>query len=445
MKRYHSLVILVLYAGCAGSHFFDRWSGSYGSAPLNDWVAKDGDYFPPFVVGVFASAKQFNQDLPRLADAQKELRLIEVKRLSSADNQWNESNLSWSVDGAYLGYEQIEAKDRKILVKDLRGNYTKFLHVVKHSDASFLDGLVNKTVQPYNADLRWANDSTRYAFMSNGGIGQYNIYVGAVGQNESIVTDSTTKDGYAVWNPRFNEIAFVSARTGNGDIYVLDLDSKSLQRVTDSPDVDLFPEWCKDGKGLIYSSGDSRSHSVMLVERENRKTWAKSKGLTTWAQDSLRPIVSPNGRHVAFYADSNVTLSNGTREWNLHVVPLQGARALGAQDLGRMIVARNVVVDLNTGPTWSPDSSKIFYIQNDPRNFNPIYSYDLFSGHRYQLKTGTRMNRDLLVSKIGILSFRAQVGSWDRVFIALTNQGLQIQNSAGSRSNAEQAIRYIQY
>jgi hypothetical protein len=37
------------------------------------------------------------------------------------------------------------------------------------------------------------------------------------------------------------------------------------------------------------------------------------------------------------------------------------------------------------------------------------------------------MNRDLTISRLGVLSFRAQVGVWDRVFIALTNQGIQIQ------------------
>jgi len=37
------------------------------------------------------------------------------------------------------------------------------------------------------------------------------------------------------------------------------------------------------------------------------------------------------------------------------------------------------------------------------------------------------MNRDILMSTLGVLSFRAQVGVWDRVFVALTNQGLQLQ------------------
>ena len=37
------------------------------------------------------------------------------------------------------------------------------------------------------------------------------------------------------------------------------------------------------------------------------------------------------------------------------------------------------------------------------------------------------MNRDVVISKYGVLSFRAQDGVWDRVFVALTNQGIQLQ------------------
>ena len=37
------------------------------------------------------------------------------------------------------------------------------------------------------------------------------------------------------------------------------------------------------------------------------------------------------------------------------------------------------------------------------------------------------MNRDVMISRLGVLSFRAQDGAWDRVYLALTNQGYQLQ------------------
>jgi len=88
---------------------------------------------------------------------------------------------------------------------------------------------------------------------------------------------------------------------------------------------------------------------------------------------------------------------------------------------------KNVIVDLNTGPAWSPDGQKLLFVKKDPQRFNPIHMYDLAKGQESMIKTGTKMNRDILMSPLGVLSFRAQVGAWDKVFIALTNQGRQLQ------------------
>jgi Tol biopolymer transport system component len=106
-----------------------------------------------------------------------------------------------------------------------------------------------------------------------------------------------------------------------------------------------------------------------------------------------------------------------------------------------MLIAEDVVIDLNTGPAWSPDSRKVFYVKHDVSVANPIYAYDIASGKSYLFNTNTRMNRDLLISRLGILSFRAQVGAWDRVFLALTNQGAQIQQPVVSTT----PIRYLHH
>src|SRR5690606_7998423 len=116
----------------------------------------------------------------------------------------------------YLGFEVIKDGMRRIMLKDLVGNYAKELRVIPKGQQNFLDGMVVRSAHSYNAGLRWSRDSTRYAFMSNGGVGEYNIYVGAVGANEKTVARSPTKDGYATWSPSTNEIAFVSGRSGNG-------------------------------------------------------------------------------------------------------------------------------------------------------------------------------------------------------------------------------------
>jgi Tol biopolymer transport system component len=273
--------------------------------------------------------------------------------------------------------------------------------------------------------------------MSNGGIGQYNIYVGAVGATERAIGASGAKDGLAAWSPAANEIAFVSSRTGHGDLYLAELGSQRLTQLTSAPAVDLFPEWFPDGERLVYATGDALDHDLAVLERRDGR-WSKPAPLTAWARDDLRPTVSPDGKLVAFYADAGGE-DPASRRWNIHVVPYVPGKTYREAELARMVVAEDVVIDLNTGPSWSPDSSKLFYVKRDQVAANPIYAYDLYTGRQYTFETGTRMNRDILVSRLGVLSFRAQVGVWDRVFVGLTNQGAQLQTGARLHSS----IHYV--
>jgi Tol biopolymer transport system component len=429
---------VLLFTSCTAlPEFFKSERG----VPLEQFSAINGRYFPPFIEKFFVSTSSYYTDYPSLAEAQADLRLIEVKQLTDGKTPLNEANLSWSADGVYLGYEIITDRERKILLKDLVGNYSREVFIVPNKTTNFLEGLVARSILSYNAGLRWSQDSTRYAFMSNGGIGEYNIYVGAVGVKEKVVTTSSTKDGYATWSPKTNEIAFVSSRTGKGDIYLLGLDDNKLVRLSSGTQVDIFPEWVPNGKKLVYASGDAMNHDLMVLQRSAEgQAWGEPYKLTNWPEDDLRPTVSPDGRFVAFYGSSPVPGSAVAKSWSIYVVPLIDGRTYSETELRSMAVAKNVVIDLNTGPAWTPDSRKIFYVAEDPSNFNPIYGYDLFSGKRFMLQTATKMNRDILLSRLGVLSFRAQVGAWDRVFLALTNQGTQLQH----KSSVPGKIHYLE-
>ncbi|MGE0171732.1 MAG: TolB family protein [Oligoflexales bacterium] len=413
-KRYSSLLLLGLaLAKCS----------AFKSDPLHHFEASNGNYFPPYIQKFFEAANKFELEFGSLSEAQSRIRVIQVKALTKNSNNENEANLSWSEDGAFLSYEIIADDKRTILVKDLTQGFSRTLAVVPNKKHDFLAGFIDKNLVSYNANLSWSKDSNRFAFMSNGGIGEYNIYVGGVGTPEQPVAKSPTKDGFANWSPTSDEIAFVSARSGNGDIYLLDLGDDSLVNLTKTDNIDIFPTWTKDGHAVVFSSGGASAHRIMLVQKKDSR-WGEPETVTQWDHDSLRPVLSPDGKYIAFYASTQGGL--GDKVWNIHVIPYS-SRGLTETQLNNTIVAKDVIVDLNTGPAWTPDSRKIFFVKRDSKNYNPIQGYDLFSGKPYVLRTNTKMNRDLIISKLGVLSFRAQVGVWDRVFLALTNQGVQLQ------------------
>lgn len=411
---------LSLCVGC--SHF-----RAHDGRPLQDFKSKNGSYFPVFVKKFFPSATIFEKEYSVIPIAKHNLKLIEVLPLTKNKNYQNEANLSWSADGVYLSYEIEEKNTRKIMVKNLIGDFSKTLALIPKDSGSFMRSLLRGNTKSFNSGLSWSQGSTKYAFMSNGGRGEYNIYVGAIGSKEYPIAESPTKDGFATWSPSSNELSFVSARSGKGDIYMINLENKKLKNLTNSEGIDVFPEWSPDGNHIIYSSAATHKHDLMIISRKSKDSpWQKARRLTKWPYDDLRPKISPDGRYISFYSNSG--RKGSQRYWNIHVIPFSTKPHLfKGFELKKTIVARNVILDLNTGPSWTPDSRKILYVKNDPQLYNPICAYEMFNGRRFRLATNTKMNRDILISKLGIMSFRAQVGAWEKVFVALTNQGIQLQ------------------
>lgn len=415
---------------------------------LVDFKAIDGAYFPGFIKRFFPGAKTFERLYADLPAARQGVLMVEVRKLTDGNDSLNEANLSWSADGVYLGFEIIGVENRRILLKDLMGDFARELMVLPMSDrGSFIEGVAgnvsgnSSSMLSYNAGLRWSRDSNRFAFVSNGGVGEFNIYVGSVAGGEKTVASSRAKNGYASWNPSGNEIAFVSSRKGTAKIYVVEVDEQKVLQVSNSGEPDLFPEWYPDGKRIVFSSGDARNHDVVMTRRNasgsgggSGQGWSQPFNITKSEADELRPTVSPDGRFIAFYSavrpKSEDSFDENTH-WNIHVVPTD-ARGFPLSDeaLANQLVARDVVVDLNTGPAWTPDARKVIFVKRDPSLFNPIHAYDMYEGKTYFFRTNTKMNRDIMMSKLGVLSFRAQVGAWDKVFVALTNQGVQLQGRA---------------
>jgi hypothetical protein len=428
------ILLAVSFLGLLRCQSVQEWLDLEGTGTqLPVFQAQNGRYFPGFIRDFFPAGPLFETAYPSLPLAREQMLVIEVKRLHEGQEAHNEANLSWSSDSHYLGYEITTGKQRKILVKNLIGDYSEELAVLENKSTDFLRGMIPDGIKSYNAGLRWSLDRAEFVFMSNGGKGDFNLYLGGINREKRPIAESPTKDGYAVWSPKERQIAFVSARSGNGDIYLADLASSEPLRLSSSESFDIFPEWFPDGQQIVYCSGESSNHNLMVIKKAG-DLWGPAQRLTDWEGDDIRPTVSPGGDMIAFYS-SQADGRDGQRRWDLHVVRVEAGKTYRAVDLKKSLVAKDVVVDLNTGVAWTPDGRKIFYVKKDPKLFNPIMGYDLSSGKSYLLQTGTKMNRDIMMSSLGILSFRSQVGAWDRVFLALTNQGKQIQGTVSKDTN----------
>lgn len=102
----------------------------------------------------------------------------------------------------------------------------------------------------YMTEPSLSPDRREIVFVSGGDIWT----VPAMGGTASILVSHPATESRPKFSPDGKRLAFVSNRTGNGDIYILNLETNDLSRVTFDDSLDNLDAWSRDGKWLYFSS-----------------------------------------------------------------------------------------------------------------------------------------------------------------------------------------------
>ncbi len=86
--------------------------------------------------------------------------------------------------------------------------------------------------------------------------------VPAEGGVARLLVSHAATESRPMFSPDGRHLAFISNRTGNGDIYILELETGSLRRLTFDDAADILDGWSRDGK-WVYFSSNSRDISGM--------------------------------------------------------------------------------------------------------------------------------------------------------------------------------------
>ena len=150
-------------------------------------------------------------------------------------------------------------------------------------------------------------------------------------------------------------VAFASNRMGNTDIYILNMDSGNLDRLTTDPAREFAPTWSPDGRFLAYTydvDGNSEIYVINTQTKEHRQ-------LTHNLVDDYFPAWSPNGEWIAF-------VSGGHRQdVDIYRMDIDGTNLRRLTDFGK-----------NGRPTWSPDSQWIAFVSHGRGERKGIYVMD---------------------------------------------------------------------
>ncbi len=346
----------------------------------------------------------------------EEIEPLFIRPLTKIEPGRNDSNPQWSSQGSLIAFERSmgDKKEIRITLPDGTEVQTVYFQLSDGGDTKFFfPGVYEET--SYNAGITWSPGEDRFVFMSNGGEGNYDLYLQELGEKKTVrLTDHKEKDGQAHWSPVSDAIVFVSGRTGNGDIYLLDLPTKGLTRLTRGGKAYLYPRWSPDGKKIVMMHGSNENHHIVLIT-DVASPVESLKALTTWPYDDLRPVWSPDGGKIAFY--SNYNADGDSKTWSLMVIAADGSDPMEGEGLAAKVVATDVIPDVETGPAWMPDSARIVYVKNDRQEYNPLYVADIARKTSMLIRTDTKMNHDVTCSAQGTIAFRAQVNQWDQIYI----------------------------
>jgi TolB protein len=148
------------------------------------------------------------------------------------------------------------------------------------------------------------------------------------------------------WSPDGKKLALtLSTRDGNLDVYVMDLATDGLTRITDDPAIDTEPQWSKDGQSLYFTSDRAGGPQIYKV---GLQPGDRPRRLTFQGNYNARPRISPDESQMAF-----VTQEEGA--YRIAVMDLKGRGDVQVLTKGQFDVS----------PSYAPNGAMIIYASRD--------------------------------------------------------------------------------
>jgi len=211
-----------------------------------------------------------------------------------------------------------------------------------------------QTSSAYMTEPSLSPDRKELAFVSGGDIWT----VPSSGGSAQLLVSHQATESRPMYSPDGTRLAFVSSRTGNGDVYVLNLQSGDLNRITFDDAADVLDGWSRDGKWLYFSSNARDISGMSDVLRVASTGGTPMQVSADRYTNEFFSAPSPDGASVAFSARG---LSNGQwwRKGHSHIDETEIWLKKG--EAYQRITDRGAK---QLWPMWSADGTRIFFVSD---------------------------------------------------------------------------------